>query len=242
MAICEDEYQMSNIIHERIAALFASRGLAYDVDAFTSGEALFASGKDVTKYDIVFLDVHMSVISGIDVAREIRHRGGSAQVVFVSGIIEAAPLGYEVNAFRYIVKDEKFDERFSACVNTIIDTFLAPTDTFVFKVQDNKISVLISEIAFFESQLRKMAIHVADSEESNYTCYTFYSKIADIETQLAPKGFIRIHKGYLINPAKIAQFKARFLIMDNGTELPISSARHSEVKRQYLKWKAGYGI
>ena len=95
-------------------------GCPCEIDEFESGNEFINLGINMTKYDIVFLDINMDEIDGIETAQEIRKVSNDIFIVFVTAFISYAVEGYSVNAIRYILKNnENFAELIFECIDAI---------------------------------------------------------------------------------------------------------------------------
>ncbi len=106
MAVVDDE----EAIREQIGGFIEKRNPDFDISSFNTGEGLLASGKD---FDIIFLDIQMEGMGGIEAARTLRQSGVDAVVIFITGIREYVFEAFDVSAFHYLLKpieEQKFME------------------------------------------------------------------------------------------------------------------------------------
>lgn len=99
------------------------------------------------------------------------------------------------------------------------------------RTEHMQIELPLSDIVFVESYKMYLLIHTKKEE------YKQYGKISDMEEMLYQKGFLRIHKSYLVNLDHVTKIKNRILFLDSGNELPCSKERYSEIVHQYVMWK-----
>lgn len=102
--ICDDELLAAEKIADLVSHFAAQRHLAVSVVKFTDVEKCMKSSLE--RCDIAFLDIDMKPYNGIDLARVLHDANPNAIIIFVTNYIEYAPAGYEVNAFRYLLKPE----------------------------------------------------------------------------------------------------------------------------------------
>lgn len=106
IAICDDEEIFRRNIHKMIIDYMDKKGCLCEIDEFDSGKDFINLGINMTKYDIVFLDINMDDIDGIQTAEEIRKVSNDIFIVFVTAFIHYAVQGYNVEAIRYILKND----------------------------------------------------------------------------------------------------------------------------------------
>jgi DNA-binding LytR/AlgR family response regulator len=169
--------------------------------------------------------------SGIDLARRIRLVNQEAVLIFVTNYVEYAPEGYEVQAFRYLLKSN-LDTKLPACLKQAMEKLRMAQKTVQLPVIGGPVSVSVSNILYIESQGHYVIVHTAD-----HTTHKFYGTMAQLEKRYASLGFLRVHKSYLVNMAKIAKYQYNGLTLADGTQLSVSQKNYGELKQLYLQWK-----
>ena len=120
IAVCDDEEIFRKNIYKIIMKYMDENGCPCEIDEFASGREFISLGINMAKYDIVFLDINMDEIDGMETAQEIRKVSNDIFIVFVTAFISYAVEGYSVNAIRYILKNnEKFAELIFECIDAI---------------------------------------------------------------------------------------------------------------------------
>ena len=120
IAICDDERQFRKRIHDILIEYMNENDILYEIDEFESGKDFISLGINLAKYDIVFLDVNMDELDGMETAQKIRKVSNDVFIVFVTAFITCAPQGYSVGAIRYILKNNvNFPELIFECMDAI---------------------------------------------------------------------------------------------------------------------------
>ena len=120
IAICDDEEIFRKNIYEIIMKYMDEKGCPCEVDEFASGKDFISLGINMAKYDIVFLDINMDEIDGLETAQEIRKVSNDIFIVFVTAFVNYAVQGYSVNAIRYILKNnENMKDLIFECIDAI---------------------------------------------------------------------------------------------------------------------------
>ena len=188
---------------------------------------------DLSKYDIVFLDIEMPGIDGIETARRLRQQYDELFLVFITGWIEYAPDGYRVNAFRYLLK-KSLPEDLWLCLDEIQEKLFENTECISLRSKEREVEIPLKNIIYFEGTRQKNVLVYLKHESTPLECY---GKISEMDELLREKGFLRIQKSFLVNMAyieKIRNYKAR---LRNGTELKVSERQYQSVNQQYLIWR-----
>ena len=207
IAICDDE--SAHI--EKIRTILSD----YETDNYLSPTALLDAVSAGVRYDVLFLDILMPRIDGISLARELRELDEDMLIVFITSKIEYMQTGYEVRAFRYLLKDQ-IEEGLPKIWNDIIKELLDRQDAYFSYEFERKVYRLpIRDILYFESNLRRIVVHTKASENA-----VLYGKLDDLSVKYS--SFIRVHKSYLINRRYIRMITAGTVVLSNGEVLPVS--------------------
>ena len=186
------------------------------------------------EYDVVFLDIDMPQMSGIDLARKIHERWPNTVIIFITNYIQYAPDGYEVGAFRYLMKNQ-IAEKLIDYLNLAIIERTKRLRVITIQINGERINVPVSNILYMESSARIITMHLI---EESRPMFQFYGNMSDLEQKLEILGFLRVHKSYLVNMKYIEVFQCRKLELKGGVLIPSSERRYSDLKQRYLKWEA----
>ena len=197
-------------------------GCPCEIDEFESGNEFINLGINMTKYDIVFLDINMDEMDGIETAQEIRKVSNDIFIVFVTAFINYAVEGYSVNAIRYILKNnENFAELIFECIDAISKKMNYSVKKKEFKFNEGVKNISLELLLYIESKLHKLNFHIM---EDKLNTYSLYGKLDEFEKELEDKAFLRIHR-YLINMKHIVSIYRYKAVLNNGIKLKISKDR-----------------
>lgn len=228
IAVCDDEKNICDYIEKRITDYLARVDEDAEISVFYDSAPLLEACKISNDFDIIFLDIKMKTINGVDCAKLLRENDVNSLIVFVTSSAEYVFSGYEVKAFRYILKTDlvnAFDRIFAECLTELkknIDKVFPLKTTSVVK------NIPLNDILYFESNKRVLIVHTKGEDHS------FYGKLDDIEDSLKNDNFIRIHQSFLVNAFKINSVSKTEVTLKNGDILPVSKSRATAVKEAYL--------
>ena len=229
IAICDDEKNICAYMEKRTAGCLARYDEEAQINVFYDGTKLLEYYKENPHgFDIIFLDIKMKAINGVECAKLLRETGVDALIVFVTSSAEYVFTGYEVKAFRYILKNDlvnAFDRIFGECLQEL---FKKDGDFFTVKTASEVRKISLNDIFCFESDRRVLIIHTTKGKIS------FYGKLDDIQKTLQEKDFIRTHQSFLVNAKKIRSVKKDIVELTDGTVIPVSKSRSNAVKEAYL--------
>ncbi|MCM1499714.1 MAG: response regulator, partial [Clostridium sp.] len=104
IAICDDENFFAEELKELLSAYMMEKGLVFEIDTYSSGEALIELGIEVMRYTVVFLDINMDKVNGIMAAEKIRNVSRDVFIVFVTAYVDYSLEGYRLDVVRYLLK------------------------------------------------------------------------------------------------------------------------------------------
>ena len=225
IAICEDEKKERELIKDYLINILNEINISYEILIFNSGEELFNNyPQDV---DIFLLDILMDKLNGMDTARKIRETDNKAEIIFITSLIEYALEGYEVRAYRYLIKPVKYDDLKTHILNCIKEIDIK-NKHIIIKEQGNRIKLDISEITYIEVQKENITIHTLNQT------YETKGTMNNIEKEINCSRFYRCHKSFLINLEHIKSIKQYIAILENSDEVPISRYRFKDTKDRFF--------
>ena len=232
--ICDDDRLFLNKIFALVQSCFSNTGVKAKIHTYSCWEEIGTPILD--SYDIAILDLDFSgkPYTGIDIAKSLRKVRQDSVIIFLTNYIEYAPEGYEVQAFRYILKSD-LNRKLDSCLNLALSQLRASQEVIKIQINGELIDIRLNNILYFESQQHTIIVHVQKGTTQKQ--YLFYSSLTTLETQLAPNGFLRIHKSYLVNMNKLKKYQCHEAILTDGTTLRVSEKNYSQQKEKYLRWK-----
>ena len=229
IVICDDEKQMSYHIRSMVSDFFRKKNREISLRTFLSGEELLNYDGQI---DILFLDIQMKDIDGMETARRLREDRFQGFLIFITVLKEMVFRSFEVQAYDYLVKpvEEKQFER--TMERLLASMHSAGEDSLLVQKGYEGRIIRKDEIVFCEIIDRKIYLNLVSGEVLDY-----YERIENLETKLGGR-FFRCHRSYLINLKHLKGYKNGTAYMDNGKEVPVSRLRSREfsgVVLQYMK-------
>ena len=229
-AICDDDYAFLRGFQRRVLSYCAKQRIACACTLFvTPAELLYA---DISQFEIVFLNVDSGFWDGINIAKSIREAGNNTLIIFVSSEVRFAPQGYGVGAFRYLLKDQ-LDETFLPAMDDALKKLDMPTETITIKNYQDEFVIPLQSIVFAESEKRKVWYHLKNYKVKSISCYM---KLSDLEEVLKGKGFLRVHKSFLVNMQYIESIKNYEVYLTDGTILQTSRQNYKGIIDEFKLW------
>ena len=228
--VCDDNYETVEKISNIVEMYCQEKGKTLMITKNTNPEEV-----DIAKrFDIAFLDIDMPQMSGIELARRVHSLQPDTIIIFITNYIQYAPEGYEVGAFRYLMKDQ-ISKKLNYYLDFAIEEMVKRRRVTTIQVNGECIDIPVANILYTESQRRIIVMHLINDQRAEYR---FYGNITDLEQRFEIFGFLRVHKSYLVNMRYIEIFQCKRLVLKGGIQIPSSTRRYSDLKQQYLKWEA----
>lgn len=231
IAVCDDDPVMVEQVKLLIKDTLFQSPLPYAVEGFLSGEALLKRLYEGKFFDIIYLDISMEGISGVEVGKEIREqiRDRRTLLIFMTSFEERAREVFECNTFRFLSKPvnrEKFAEYLkSACLHLGIKE----QKHLKFKaVRGEEMSVPFDDIVYLESTGRVIQLVTVSGR------YHFYGKLREIAKNFREEDFIRIHNSILVNFDYISKMCYESVVLENGEIKDISGPKRKAVRERYF--------
>lgn len=218
VAVVEDDKTCSDLIVSFIKKYGRENSQEFAVTSYEDGYDI-AERYD-GGYDVIFLDIEMKIMNGLEAAERIRSRDQQTVIIFITNMIQYAIRGYSVNALDYVLKPLSY-YAFSQSMKKAMNIVSREKDRFMtINTRGGIEKITISHIGWIESQGHRLTFHT----EGGTSETTVYS-MKDIETNLYGDGFRRCNNGCLVNLSKVMAINGNQVIMSDGTALPISRSR-----------------
>ncbi len=228
--LCDDDSVFIDKLYNALSQIFAKCNTGVKIMTFRSPMEISETALKTCHMAFLDVDFENNDCNGIDIARKLREVNSRSLLFFVTNFIEYAPVGFEVQAFRYILKrdcDEVLERYILQAMETVAEgqAFLRLRD------QDLIVDVPLNQVTYLEVMDHYVSIHAGENS------YVLSSSLSNLESALEPHGFLRVHKSYLANMALIRKFRSRECLLIDGTLLAVGEKSYPQQKQKYLRWK-----
>ena len=231
IAICDDFPQFTREFRNKIEDICAKRDWPLDCLIFTSSKGILDS--DLSDTQVVFLDIDMPELNGLEVAKVLRVKYPNIILIFVTAFIEYAPAGYHVAAFRYLLK-QRIDSDLTAVMDDIRDKLGSSSEMLTIRQKDGTRDIPLNDILYLEGTPNRMVLfHLLNVSQPLEAA----GKLADYESNLAGKGFLRLQKSFIANMAHISKISSYQVTLRNGAVIKASEKYYRQVHDGFLLWK-----
>lgn len=232
IAICDDEQYISDRISAMVSDFFRRKNMEIAITQFSNGEELLKYGKNI---DILFLDIQLNGINGMETARKLRNHKFKGFLIFITILKEMVFQAFDVQAYDYLVKPIE-ERHFEKTMERLLESMQNASEASLLVQKGYESSIIaLEDIVFCEIIDRKVYLHLVSSEVID-----FYERIEKLETKLDSR-FFRCHRSFLINLKYLKSYKNGTAYMEGGKEIPVSRLRSKEFSNvilQYMKeWR-----
>lgn len=229
VAVCEDEALFRDKLAGLIKEYFELLGAEYSLNVYKKGEELLKVNHD--EYSILCLDVEIKDgMNGIELAKEIRKKNSTSQIIFITSHQEEAYKAFEVEAFRYLLKPVQKEVLFQTLDAMMQKIKKMQKQRIIFKSGQKFVQLHISEVIYIETVGRKLRVVTLKKD------YLSDNKLREVEDQLNNEDFFRVHKSYIVHLAFVKEHDNNSIIMQNGDQVFISRLKLISFKKKFVAY------
>lgn len=242
VAVCDDNKNFAGGLETLVMREAETIGIQVETEVFFDGEPLRGELERGTRYDLMFLDIEMEQMNGIEVARSIRQMDKTVLLIYISGYEQYLKELFEVEPFRFLSKPvniAQFRRYFRDAVRRIGEE----NAYYQFSFSKRLRKVAFRDIVYFESRNQVIHIFLSDGSEEQ-----FYGKLNDVEREIEEdrQCFLRIHQSFLVNYSYITRmdFSSVTLAVNGKSELKlkISEDRQKAVRSRLCRMVGRKGL
>ena len=229
--ICDDSVMDLHMTRHSLERYATERNLTFTIHTFTSGSSLLEEYKN-TKLQpaLLFLDIYMVNLSGIETAKELRASGFTADIIFTTSSTEYAMESYDVNALYYLNKPYRYED-FVRAISRFKDITKVAKPQLTFSVKGIPQSVYHDDIVYLETGRHTVILHTLRDT------LTFSGSLAQIAQLFQGEdNFVRCGQSFLINLDYVDNCDDSVLIMKDGSTIPIPFRKKTEIMNRVADW------
>lgn len=204
----------------------------FALEVFRDGAAF--SAVFTGQFDLIFLDISMPGMDGIELGKRLKQAGSSAEIVFVSSRTDRVFDTFAVQPFGFVRKTHFLDD-----IGEVIARFEASRrqdtdDSHLahFKDQQGMVAIDVTHVTYIECIRNTQNLHFDDSDRQ----HKLYSRMETLEDELKRFDFLRVHKGYLVACKYIRRFDSASVLLITGEDIPVGRSRRQESMDAYLAY------
>lgn len=228
IAICDDEKYFINQIKEILSSYNEEIDETICIEEFCDGVMLL--DKYDCRFDIVFLDIKMPYMDGVQVAEKIRNKDKNVTIIFLTSLLGRAVDGYKVNAANFLIKPVDKKKLKREIDEWIERKRMKKQECLIIENTNGQFRIPISSLRYIETYNRNLLLH---TENQSIICY---KKLKELKEKLENHGFAQSHKGFLINLSYVNNISGNDVVLVTKEVLPVSRV----MKKQFMEHLAKY--
>ena len=231
VAICDDNVSDRVKVRELLAQKMSKRGESLEITYFDCGEDLVDQYESGTgSYDLIFLDIYMKFMNGMEAARQIRRWDQRVALIFLTASREFAVDGYSVAASGYLIKPIE-QEKLEAAVNRFFSERYPRIRQSILVVNGSSgRRIAYDDIMYIES--RRMNVRIVCSHGAEHS---IRKKLDEVQEALSGCRFLRCNRSYIVNMDYITDADEDFT-MENGDRIPIKVREKKQIRKRYFDY------
>lgn len=231
--LCDDNQHMINKYRNLINRFANKNQITYTLSAFTSGEALIFHLSDrPNQANIIYLDILMGTLNGIETAKQLRKLGCNSEIIFLTTCEDYVFEAFDASPVQYLIKDSTSAERFEEILLRAVSLAEGKkSEMFVCESNSVRKVIPIKDIQCFEIFKRLVRVHYQGEERFDY-----YGTMEQLEKQMLKKDFVRVHRSYMVNLQYIGKFQRPNLILKTGEVIPIGVTYTKQVDQAFSEY------
>ncbi len=228
--ICDDETGTCEELREILERYASGNKMRYNIKIFYTGTALLEYFMERGRADILFLDISLPGIDGINVGKLIREKIGDEQtiIVYISSNKSYALDLFQNRPFDFIIKPIK-EEVIYSLMEKIVRFRGKRAVCLEFQNKGRIYQIPYSDILYLQSEKRKIRVVTVKGIKE------YYGKLSEVEITLPSDIFLKIHKSYIVNSYFVEEYAYEQITMVDGSVLNVSQTQRPSVRKKILE-------
>lgn len=227
--VCDDESKILNDITEKVQDTFYTHGILANYTSVDDARTLM-NLLQKERIDVLFLDIDMPYYSGMEIANYINTQGLQTLLIFVTS---HDALVYQTFAYRPFgfIRKSYIDEELDALAMRVGQELIDRKQELVFSKGQEYIRIRLKEIVYIEAEGNYLIFYIGNEK------IKIRETMMRMESTLCQKGFVRCHKGYLVNLEYLVKMRTMELELKYGSEhivIPIGRSYEKDVRKRIL--------
>ena len=229
---CEDESAQAKVFSIKIDQWAKNKNIAVHTDLFESAEEYLFQAEQNT-YDVIFLDISMRGQNGMELARKIREKEKDVVLVFVTSDASYVFDGYEVGAYRYLMKPVDEKKLWEILDYARMQREVEEENYILVKKDSQSVRVNLNDVLYMEAQKHYVNLYLEDQESINIK--TVFTELLQ-EMQEKSGIVLAMHRSYAVNIEKVVRIGRMECVLADGSVIPVSRSFYKEVNEAFIRY------
>jgi len=225
ICLCDDEKVMLHYL----TTIINKWNHQTEITCVQSAEEFLFEYQEEIPFDVIFLDIQMDKISGVELAKKIREVDNNVIIIFLTGVKEHVFDGYVVKALRYVLKPIK-EEEIIEVLELVRNEVKQIKRSSIFTIDKQQVKIYHDEIQYIEANKHYIVIYTKDNQ------YQLKMNISQIVKELNDECFIISHRSYIVNIKNLKLINKVECVLDDGRNIPISRNKYKEMNNAFIDY------
>ena len=227
---CEDESAQAKAFAIKIEQWAKNKNIAVHTDLYESAEEYLFKA-DQNTYDVIFLDISMRGQNGMELARQIREKEKDVILVFVTSDASYVFAGYEVGAYRYLMKPVEAKKLWEILDYARAQKAAEEENYILVKKDSQSVRVNLRDVLYIEAQ--KHYVNLCWENEEPTTVKVVFAELLQ-EMQEKSDTFLATHRSYAVNIDKVVRIGRTECTLSDGSSIPVSRSFYKTVNEAFI--------
>ena len=225
-AICDDDADYAEYIDQLAARWARQTGAAVETERFPSAEAFLFRYEERRDFDVLLLDIEMTGMDGVELARAVRRDDDDVQIVFITGYTDYIAEGYEVSALHYLTKPVNEDKLFQVLTRAV-GRLRRNEPVLTLELPGEVVRLPLGRIRWLEVLHNYVTIHAEQD-------YTVKRPLGELEKELDSR-FFRVGRSYILNLTFIQRVTRAEAELSTGERVPLPRGQYDKLNRAIIR-------
>ncbi|WP_194189674.1 LytR/AlgR family response regulator transcription factor [Clostridium chrysemydis] len=231
--ICDDDKEIIDKCKGILRSFSKRVSTSIQIIEYGKGDILLEDEEEwIDSVSVMYLDIELGDINGIELAKKIRDRGYNGDIIFLTVSKDYVFDSFEVKPLNYVLKNDMESEKFFNLFREVyVNSEKTNDKNLILKQGKNQVVMKLNDINYFEANRKKIIVSYSNSKSKE-----FYSTMGEIEGKLPTNKFIRIHKSYIISLEKLTTFDNKEVILNGDIKLPFGRKYKGQFKEKFFQF------
>lgn len=226
IGICDDRSEDLQLVRSIVLEWAERTEREVDVEVFGSAEEFLFHYEHEGEYDVLLLDIEMSKMDGVTLAKRVRASDKEVQIVFITGYTEYIAEGYEVEALHYLVKPI-YPEKLFAILERAVEKRVRFSRTLSLEANGERLQIPLYEILYVDVDRNHLTIHTKKDH------FSIRRTLTSLEAELG-EGFHRVGRAYIVGLRHVRRATKKEVQLTDGIVLPLPRGAYEDLNRAII--------
>ena len=228
IAVVEDEETQAEYVRCKLQDYANEKSIRVALTCVKSAEEFLFKYTQAGVFDIIFLDICMTGMNGMELAKSIRKFDREVLIVFLTGVSDYVFEGYEIGAVRYLIKpvdDLKLEDTLNACIEEVK---MRAGDFVTFKYLGENLKISRGDIIyiFVDGHYVKMI--------TKTQTYEWKESLSNVFERLDKERFVMANRSSIVNLEYVCRITREECVLETGDKIPVSRGAYAPLNEAFI--------